>query len=159
MKKTIDLFYDVFTQKGWTIRRRYREICDFPECIKKRYSNIPIEYIDFLCHIDTCINSDETIWFLGIDDFQKQDEDAFRWNEFEMISLQSAIDDNDIKWQNEIKCFWDNHLPICISIDGEYEYYAIRMNDGVVVHGIEPEFEETTEIAISFKRFIEMLCL
>lgn len=44
------------------------------------------------------------------------------------------------------------------SVAGGYEYYAIRMSDGVIVHGAEPEFEETTDAAPSFARFMEMIC-
>lgn len=149
-------YLTILIKKGWTVEEQHRDINDLPECVKNRYNNIPSEYIDFLCNIERCIDPRETMWLLGIDDFKRQDKNAFRWNEFEIISLESAID--DIKWQYEIKRFWDEHLPICYSIDGEYEYYAIRMTDGVIVHGIEPEFEETEDIADSFEKFIEMLC-
>jgi len=74
------------------------------------------------------------------------------------MSLQIAADDDDTEWQNSIVKFWDNHLPIYLSVASGYEYYAIRMSDGFVVHGIEPEFEETTDVAPSFARFIEMIC-
>ena len=100
----------------------------------------------------------ETTWFLCLDDFERQDEDSFRWNEWELISLQAAIDDQDTEWQSSIKAFWDNHLPICLSVKGGYGYYAIRLSDGAVVHGTEPEFEETREAAPSFGQFLEMIC-
>lgn len=149
-------YFDILNQKGWTIKRNDKEVHDLLEYIKHRYNNIPKEYIDFLCSIEACVNPNKTMWLLGIADFKRQKENTFRWNEFEMISLESAVD--DIKWQYEIKKFWDKHLPICYIVDGEYEYYAIRMTDGVVVHGVGPEFEETEDIANSFERFIEMLC-
>ena len=40
---------------------------------------------------------------------------------------------------------------------GAYEYYAIRVSDGVVVHGAEPEFEEVEEAAASFFQLLTEL--
>jgi len=39
-------------------------------------------------------------------------------------------------------------------VDGDYAYYAIDVNDGSVVYGYEPEFEEVTIIAKSFGEFL-----
>ncbi|MBC1743940.1 hypothetical protein HCA06_12850 [Listeria welshimeri] len=41
-----------------------------------------------------------------------------------------------------------------MSVDGCYEYYAIALNDGSVVHGSEPEFEESLVVADSFANFL-----
>ena len=72
-----------------------------------------------------CVNPDETIWLLCEGDFRQESEDSFRWNEFEIMSLQAAAEENDVEWQNDIKAFWDKHLPICLSVRDGYEYYAI----------------------------------
>lgn len=64
-----------------------------------------------------------------------------------------------MSWKKAITSFWDNHLPVYISANGEYEYYALRMTDGCIVHGIEPEFEETIVVANSFFEFIEKICV
>lgn len=60
------------------------------------------------------MNSDQTTWFLCIDDFNMQTNKVFQWNEWELISLESAK--NDKEWKNEIKEFWNNHLPIVMSV-------------------------------------------
>ncbi|EHT9927417.1 SMI1/KNR4 family protein, partial [Listeria monocytogenes] len=46
------------------------------------------------------------------------------------------------------------HLPIMMSVGGCYEYYAIALNDENVVHGSEPEFEESLVVADSFADFL-----
>ncbi|MCM1100467.1 MAG: hypothetical protein NC079_01780 [Clostridium sp.] len=94
---------------------------------------------------------------LCAEDFNRESEDAFQWNEFEMMSLQAAVDEDDEEWQKDIRAFWDKHLPICLSVRDGYSYYAIRINDGHVVCGYEPEFEETTDMADSFYGFAEMV--
>ncbi len=58
----------------------------------------------------------------------------------------------------EIKSFWNEHLPICLSLKDGYSYYALCLKDGTIVTGEEPEFEETTEVAPSFRDFLQMLC-
>ena len=145
-------------QQGWTVSGEDAAPRQLPLCVSGRYHNPPAEWVEFLSCVRSCVSPGETTWFLCLDDFERQDEDSFRWNEWELISLQAAMDDQDTEWQSSIKAFWDNHLPICLSVKGGYGYYAIRLSDGAVVHGTEPEFEETREAAPSFGQFLEMIC-
>lgn len=158
MEALISRFYDALRKRGWTVSRQDASSSKLPACISGRYHRIPAEWVKFLDSFSVCVSPDETAWFLCIDDFIRQGDDIFRWNEFELMSLQAAIDDNDAEWQRSIVRFWDGHLPVCLSVAGGYAYYAVRMSDGAVVHGAEPEFEETSVIAPSFDRFIEMVC-
>ena len=158
MRDVINRVYDTLSKNGWTISRQNISLYRLHECISGRYNSPPAEWVEFLNSISVCVNPDETAWFLCTNDFNEQGDDAFRWNEFELMSLQAAIDDSDAEWQSAIVKFWDNHLPIYLSVAGGYEYYAIRMSDGVIVHGAEPEFEETTDAAPSFAKFMEMIC-
>ena len=145
-------------QQGWTVSGEDAAPRQLPLCVSGRYHNPPAEWVEFLNCVRSCVSPGETTWFLCLDDFERQDEDSFRWNEWELISLQAAMDDQDTEWQSSIKAFWSNHLPICLSVKGGYGYYAIRLSDGAVVHGTEPEFEETWEAAPSFGQFLEMIC-
>lgn len=145
-------------RQGWTVSGEDAAPRQLPLCVSGRYHNPPAEWMEFLNCVRSCVSPGETTWFLCLDDFERQDEVSFRWNEWELISLQAAIDDQDTEWQSSIKAFWDNHLPICLSVKGGYGYYAIRLSDGVVIHGTEPEFEETREAAPSFGQFLEMIC-
>lgn len=72
-----------------------------------------------------------------------------------MVSLEGA--EGDAEWENEIKEFWDNHLPIIMSVKCGYSYYAISMKNGSIVQGAEPEFEECEVIAGSFEEFIKKI--
>lgn len=107
--------------------------------------------MDFISTVKSMINDDETTWFLCKNNFDMQIEDSFRWNEWEIISLESA--ENDIEWETEIKKFWNIHLPIIMSVKDGYSYYAISIENGSVVHGGEPEFEECKIVANSFEEF------
>ena len=73
--------------------------------------------------------------------------------EWELLSLEAAGD--DAGWKEEIRQFWDRHLPFFLSLDGGYAYYAFSMEDGSVVYGAEPEFEECETVADSFEDFME----
>ena len=73
------------------------------------------------------------------------------------MSLQAAADAGDTVWQADIRRFWDAYIPVGLSVGGAYEYYAIRVSDGVVVHGAEPEFEEVEEAAASFFQLLTEL--
>jgi hypothetical protein len=64
-----------------------------PDEILKRY-NIPGAYKNFLERIENRINKDENKWFLCINDYMKKGEGEFRWNEYEIISIEAREGDN-----------------------------------------------------------------
>lgn len=142
------------TEQGWKVEMQ--ENTQIPTEIAQRYDSLPTDYIYFLRNMKACVNSAETVWMLCPDDFAPQGEDGFAWNEFEKMSLDAAEGDNI--WTAEIKSFWNEHLPICLSLKDGYSYYALCLKDGTIVTGEEPEFEETTEVAPSFRDFLQMLC-
>ncbi|ORL12636.1 hypothetical protein [Prescottella equi] len=86
---------------------------------------------------------DDTTWFLSLGDYAEPSDDAFAWNEFETMSREAASGPED---EAAITEFWRRHRPILLSVRGPYSYLAIR-DDGVIVHGAEPEFEDATEVA------------
>ena len=101
------------------------------------------------------MNDKENIWFLTVENFYPKSEDEWRYNEFELISLDTADEDED--FISEITNFWNNHIPIIMSVGNGYEYYAIELDSGNIVSGFEPEFEEAETIAESFDEFLEMI--
>ncbi len=151
-KNLVDTFISRMKQKGWDIAWNETQDKCILEIITDRYTNIPEEWLEFAGSIRHMVSPDETTWFLGTEDFDVQGDQAFRWNEWERISLESAGD--DAEWTGRIKEFWDQHLPIVMSVKGGYSYYAISMADGSVVHGSEPEFEACEVVAPSFAVFI-----
>lgn len=95
-------------------------------------------------------NSDETVWFLSRHDYSNGAEDAFAWNEYEQLSIQAATTHDEAV---AVAVFWKRHLPILLSVRDGYEYLAVR-DDGAVVHGAEPEFEEAV---VAFSHFEDLL--
>ena len=56
-----------------------------------------------------------------------------------------------------MKEYWDKHLPIVMSVEDGYAYYAINTDTGTVVEGRGPEFEEPSVVAESFEAFINKM--
>lgn len=144
----LEAFLTYMKEQGWNVELNERRETHLPKVIEERYTNIPQQWLDFISTVKSTINNDNTTWFLCKDDYDIQREDTFQWNEWEIVSLESA--ESDIKWENEIREFWNNHLPIIMSVKGGYSYYAISMKNGSIVQGSEPEFEECEVVADSF---------
>lgn len=126
-----------------------------PVSIVSRYGEAPEEYAAFLSAVKQCVSPKGETWFLCQDEYNGNSDSPFLWNEFESLSLEAAGD--DAKWRSEITAWWDQYLPIVMSVDGGYSFYAIALthNPGAVVRGYEPEFEEVEEVAPTFGHFLE----
>lgn len=141
--------------EGWKISTN-KEVLDREAIISAlgRYDFIGGDYIEWLSMIESCFNEEEGCFFCCYRDYMGDSRFAFRWNEFELLSLEAAGDNNT--WRGEIEKFWHSHLPIILSVSNGYSYYAIR-NDGKIVVGYEPEFEATQVIADSFTEFCDLI--
>ena len=124
-----------------------------PEWITDRYHSLPELWLQFIGEVRELFTPDETVWFLCAEDYDTRLDHAWRWNEWEMLSLESA--EGDQAWTDEITAFWDRHLPIVLSLENGYSYYAISMEDGSVLYGSEPEFEACKPVASSFEAFLQ----
>ncbi len=120
-----------------------------------RYPRIPADYVKFLQTVKSCVNADETVWFLCLDDYNKTNSDSgWEWNAMELIDLDGADDDG----RAEVIEFWNRHLPFMLSVGGEYAYLAFRVAEepfGSVVEGWEV-LTEATERARSFDEFVRL---
>ncbi|MDR1317740.1 MAG: hypothetical protein LBK13_12815, partial [Spirochaetales bacterium] len=76
MEKLND-FINWIKNNGWKITLKNNDIKNLPQNVFERY-DIPIEYKQFLENIGTCVNANENVWFLCIDDYLPKPEDAFR---------------------------------------------------------------------------------
>lgn len=123
-----------------------------PQTVIDRYKNIPADWVNFISCYHSILNNEENMWFLTSDNFI---EGTWRYNEFEIMSLEAAEDDEE--WTESIKLFWDNNLPVIMSVGGDYQYYAIEISSGKIVQGCEPEFEEVEYVADSFAQFLEKI--
>ncbi len=123
---------------------------ELPDHIKDRYT-IPKNWYEFIARFRVCQNRDFTKWFLTPLDYKNDRNEGFRWNEYELQSLEWC--DGDA----QISAYWDTHLPIFRSVEGEYSYYAIDTTNGQVVYGYEPEYEDSTIVATDFDTFISKI--
>lgn len=96
---------------------------------------------------------DDAVWFLSRADYDRQSEEAFSWDFIENLSLEAAVGNDET---NEVNRFWSFHRPILLSVRDRYSYLAVR-DDGAIVHGEEPDFEETTVVSSSIESFLGLL--
>lgn len=126
------------------------EKAELPNHIKDRYT-IPENWYEFIAKLRVCQNRDFTKWFLTPFDYKNDINEGFRWNEYELQSLEWCDD------VVQISTYWDTHLPIFRSVEGEYSYYAIDTTTGSIVYGYEPEYEDSTIVADDFNSFISKI--
>jgi len=124
-----------------------------------RYPRLPDDYAAFLKTYSLLTNQSDTTWFNSISDFNGTNvENDFKWNEFEIQSLEAF--DGDAENQQVVKDFWNNHIPIILSVKNGYAYFAINVSEenfGEIYYGEEPEFEEAELVSNSFTSFIEAM--
>jgi len=145
--------FNTLRQRGWTVRLAASQQVLLPTTVATRYATLQQEILDFLAMAELCCNADETVWLFTAEDYAQTDADRFRWNECELMSLDAATDDPS--WQAEITAFWDNHFPFMLAVHSDYDYLAVRISDGSVVHGCAPEWESPTQVTSSFGQFIK----
>lgn len=147
----IHRFVNHIQTQGW--RAETGSNLPLPRWITSRYPSLPDLWLQFIGEVRELFSPDETTWFLCAEDYDTRLDHAWRWNEWEELSLINAEGDED--WTSGIRAFWDSHLPIVLSVRDGYAYYAISMADGSVVYGSEPEFEECRQVAVSFEAFLK----
>ncbi|MGL5151440.1 MAG: SMI1/KNR4 family protein [Clostridium sp.] len=159
MSKKYTEFINWTKENNWGLIEKNVISLELKNDITLRYKDIPDEYIEFLKKVKQLISPSEKTWFLCQDEYNSNSDIAFKWNEFELLSLEVAQDDDE--WKSEIISWWDKKLPIVMSVDGGYSFYAIDLsnNKGTIVKGCEPEFEEVEEIASSIGEFFELIML
>ncbi|QKT13254.1 hypothetical protein [Rhodococcus sp. W8901] len=122
-----------------------------------RYEVVPPQFSAWSSAFGRLSNADETVWFLSAGDYSAVGEDAFAWNEFEIMSLDAAETDEQA---SAVVRFWDRHLPILLSVKDGYSYVALGTSGegaGRVILGEEPEFEESVPLADDFDEFLAII--
>ena len=123
-----------------------------PMVVGERYPMLEGGVLEVLSQIKRCIRADEQSWLIAFSDFQSSSSLGFRWNEYEIMALESAATERE---RSLITRFWDEHFPFLLAVQADYDYLAIRISDGSVVHGCAPEWEHPTVFASSFGAFVE----
>ena len=159
MEKKYIEFINWAKENNWNLIEKNEISLKLKDDVALRYKSISSEYIELLKRVKQLISPSEKTWFLCEDEYNGNSDIAFKWNEFELLSLEVAEDDNELK--SEIISWWDEKLPIVMSVDGGYSFYAIDLsnNKGTIVKGYEPEFEEVEEVASSIEEFFELIML
>lgn len=149
---------EVLQNRGFVIKRRTK-IKKLSPFFLQRYSNLPADYLKFLNEFQLITNEDDNAWFNSIEDFNGETDSGFRWNEFEIMSLDALKDDKEAC--KEICNFWNAHIPIAMAVEGEYQYLCIDLspnNYGKIYYGLEPEFEDSADfVCDSFNQLLELL--
>lgn len=115
--------------------------------------SVPSSQVAWASAFSQLSSPDESTWFLSIRDYDDSSNDAFAWNEFENMSRDAAMSAED---EAAVTAFWNRHCPILLSVRGPYSYLAVR-DDGVIVHGAEPEFEITTDVAVDLAALLRTI--
>jgi hypothetical protein len=142
-------------EQGWTVEDRVGQAFRLPTATAARYPRLPDSLVEFLSGLTQCVDGSQTTWFLCQSDYEGTSGAAFRWDEWEQLSLDAAR--GDAKLITEIRAFWDCHFPFLFSVHSGYAYHAVCTADdrfGKVVEGYEPEFEEALPVADSFESFM-----
>lgn len=145
----IERFLNWANENEWNVERA-SEIMELPEEVTARYKNIPKDWLKFMTQFSDITNDTDDMWFFTCENIF---DGGWSYNDFENMSLDAA--DGDEEWSSKIKEFWDNTLPIVMSVGGDYQYFAIKLDTGKVVQGWEPEFEYPMVVADSFEDFLE----
>ena len=148
-------YLEALRSKGWSVELWEGAMPPaLDSSFTQRYPNIPADYLDFLRRVKSCVNAEETAWFLCLDDYNGTSDSGWAWNEMEKTYLEGA----DEASKAEIIEFWDRHMPFMFSVGGEYGYLAFRVGEerfGSVVEAWEV-LTEVTERARSFEEFVRL---
>ncbi len=152
-EKMLEKFISFLKENDWKIEENDTECDVYSNAVLSAYGSLPAVFLELLRKYKSVASGDDTRLFLCVDDYSGESGLAFKWNEFELISLEAAEGDED--WTNDIRSWWKTKIPFYMSVDGEYSFYAIDTEDnGSILSGYEPEFEEADKVADSFEDFM-----
>lgn len=140
---------------GWHVEVASEPV-RLPVDIESRYPDIPPDLRHLLVSLARCSNPDDTAWLLCAPELTGTSGSAFAWNECELMSLSGVAGDSTE--EAKVRGYWNDHFPFLLSVKSGYAYFAVSLSGatkGRVVHGCEPEFEESSVVADSFAQFLD----
>lgn len=141
--------FEALKARGWLVELTASPV--LPAILTARYPSLDLRIWDVLGQVERCVRSGNASWLLSAADYESTSSSAFHWNEYEEIALEDAESATD---RIAIRSFWDAHIPFLLAVTSDYDYLAIRVADGAVVHGFAPEWEQPEVLAESFSSFV-----
>ena len=126
MNKRFELW---LKENEWIVELNSNEFDLKKNGILNKYNDLPSSFINILIEYSSILSKDEKTWFICEKDYIDESDDVFRWNEFELISLEAAKEDKN--WIMQIKEWWKKKLPFIMSVRGGYSYYAIDLEENI----------------------------
>lgn len=160
-------FIDLLLQEGWSLKPLGATEEDGASTYCNRVLTLikaaPLEFQVFIQSFKELSSEKEDAWFLSYSDYLASHEEGdFSWNEYEQLSLQTAEEDGDAEEMAFLGEFWNSYLPFAYSIRNGYSYLAIGVsgvNEGKIIYGREPMFEEYSVEADSFEELLDAFVL
>ena len=160
-------FIDFLLQKGWLLKPLAETQEDYSSTESNRVLAIikatPLNFQAFIQSFKELSSRREDAWFLSYSDYLASNEEGgFSWNEYEQLSIQAAEEDGDDEEMAFLSEFWNSYLPFAYSIRNGYSYLAIGIsgiNEGKIIYGREPMFEEFNIEADSFEELLDSFVL
>jgi len=139
---------------GWRVEVLPQPLA-IPDEVLHRYPWMPAEHRTLVEELRGVVSLDERAWVVTVAEFSSTSDGAYAWNEWEVQSLDAAGSDDE--WRRAVRGFWDDHLPVLMSVRSGYAYCAMERSSGRIVRGDEPEYEVTTPVASSFLELLQVI--
>lgn len=160
-------FIDILLQKGWLLKPLVETQENYSSAESNRVLDLikatPLNFQAFIQSFKELSSRREDAWFLSYSDYLiGNEEGGFSWNEYEQLSIQTAEEDGDDEEIAFLSEFWNSYLPFAYSIRNGYSYLAIGVsgtNEGKIIYGREPVFEEFSVVADSFEELLDSFVL
>ena len=159
-------FIEPLLQKGWSFRPLIEKQGDDLSSASNRALNLikatPQSFQVFIQSFQELSSSGEDSWFLSYSDYLESNDAGFSWDEYEKLSIQAAEEDGDNDEKAFLAEFWNSYLPFAYSLRNGYAYLAIGLfgaNEGKIIYGREPMFEEFSVEAESFEELLDSFIL
>jgi hypothetical protein len=160
--ENINEFISWAKKSNWNVILEKNSINDLPDNnIIKKY-NIPDTYKIFLENVKICLNEEETIWFLCINDYLEESKSFSIWDEYKDLLLQFSWDE-----ENEMEYYFNKMFPIIINVSskykyfGKFKYYAINTETNEIIvgygNGYGEECEDIKIISNDFETFLDKI--
>lgn len=154
----LETYLGLLRSKGWGVERGGADGLAPAGAFAARHRTLPEDYAEFLRRVASCVNADETVWFLCAADYNGESASAFAWDEFERMSLEAA--EGDERAARDVREFWDRHVPFLLSVKADYAYLAFSVgggdDHGSIVVGHAPDTEAVTKVCDSFADFVRL---